>query len=79
MVNTSFTKDVQFPPLPIEEWEDEEYSAPVSADRGTGRACIVSENKPLVARILLCLYMQAYYRAYSLLDLVFEMESNFKR
>lgn len=22
MVNTSFTRDVQFPPLPIEEWED---------------------------------------------------------
>jgi len=22
MVNTSFTWDVQFPPLPIEEWED---------------------------------------------------------
>ena len=22
MVNTSLTRDVQFPPLPIEEWED---------------------------------------------------------
>ena len=22
MVNTSFTRDVQFPPLPLEEWED---------------------------------------------------------
>lgn len=79
MVNTSFTRDVQFPPLPIEEWEDTKNTLHLFLQ--------------IVGKIKLALFPKmnhwwhaSYYVSVSGLttglipyeDLVFEMEFNFR-